>query len=458
MTKLAILLLLLPCAVRAGVFPYPVQKKTLPNGLDVLVIETPEFKDVLSYNTMVLAGSGKEEERGATGLAHLFEHILFTHRLGGKDGGYNDAINKMGADNNAWTWFDVTYYHPLTFKENLYKLAGLESARFKGLDITEKIFQTETGAVLGEYRKVASHPSMKMEERLFDLLYPNHPYGHTTMGYYEDVVDMPKHYEAAKRFYDAYYRPNNCVIIVAGDVKAEDVFKAVEDHYSDWKPKPVPALKDKGPEPSGDRREHVGWDSDVAPQVWVAYRMPAFKPGTPEGAAALLLDELLVSPAAPLYKRLRYEKQTASGLGLEEGASGFESADPRAIVVSAELYKEKLTASGTYYDDVAGDIEKGLDDLKDFSKQPGAADLLKVVQSKYRYDFLADLSSPRNIASEMAHFYRFDRDPRVLDRLLDAVAALKPEDVDRLAQTYFTPENRVVLTMSYDPASRKGGK
>jgi predicted Zn-dependent peptidase len=99
-----------------------------------------------------------------------------------------------------------------------------------------------------------------------------------------------------------------------------------------------------------------------------------------------------------------------------------------------------------------------MDDLKEFSKQPGAAELLKTVQSKYRYDFLGQLSSPRNIANVMAQYYRFGRDPKVLDRLLDAVAALKPEDIDRLARTYFTPENRVVLTMSYDPAAQKGGK
>ena len=67
-------------AAHAQFFPYPVHKKTLPNGLDVIVIETPEFKDVLSFNTMILAGSGRENEKGRTGLAHLFEHIIFRHK------------------------------------------------------------------------------------------------------------------------------------------------------------------------------------------------------------------------------------------------------------------------------------------------------------------------------------------------------------------------------------------
>ena len=142
------------------VFPYAIHKRTLANGLDVIVIETPEFKDVLSYNTLVLAGARNETESGKTGLAHLFEHILFRHRYGGEEGGYEERMSRLGTHNNAWTWFDVTFYHPLTFTSNLTgkhlrteDLPGvlpLESSRFSGLDFDEKIFKTETGAVLGE--------------------------------------------------------------------------------------------------------------------------------------------------------------------------------------------------------------------------------------------------------------------------------------------------------------------
>jgi zinc protease len=143
-------------AAPTKVFPYPIHKKTLANGLDVIVIETPEFKDVLSFNTIVHAGARNEVEKGKTGLAHLFEHILFRHRWDGKENGYEDAMSRLGAHNNAFTNYDVTYYHPLTFTSNLTgrgDLPGvlqLESARFKALDFTEKIFRTEAGAVLGE--------------------------------------------------------------------------------------------------------------------------------------------------------------------------------------------------------------------------------------------------------------------------------------------------------------------
>jgi zinc protease len=448
-----------PAEPAKKVFPYPILKRTLPNGLDIVVIETPEFKDVLSYNTLVLAGARNEVEKGKTGLAHLFEHILFRHRWKGKDGGYDDLMSRLGTHNNAYTWFDVTYFHPLTFTENLISrkvgdetLPGvlpLEAARFTGLDFTEKIFKTEAGAVLGEYRRVASNPSLRMSERLFALMFPHHPYGHETIGYYEDVVNMPNVYEAAVRFYDTYYRPNNCVLVIAGDVKADDLFAKLEPYYRDWPRKDVPPIVPKGEPPKQEQREHIPWDADVAPLVWVAYRMPAYKTGASETAVTQLLGELLVSQAAPLYKKLRFEKQTASAFGFGEGTRGFESFDPRLVILSAQLYKDKYAQRGqAYFDEVAGDINAAMDDLKRFSKQKDAKQLLDTLKSKYRYDFLAAMSSPATIAENFAWYYRFDRDPEVFEKMLQSVERLTPLDIESFAKKYFVPENRAILTLA----------
>lgn len=433
----------------AGVLSYPVHKKTLPNGLDVVVVETPEFKDVLSFNTLIMAGSGKEEEKGASGLAHLFEHILFRHRAGGVEGGYDDAMTRLGTHNNAWTSSDVTFYHPLTFARNLADVAALEGGRFVSLDFSEKTFKTEAGAVLGEYRRGASSPSQKMDETLCELQWPGHPYGHTTIGYFADVQAMPEHFGSAKAFYDTWYRPNNAAVVVVGDVKADDAFAAVERTYGAWKPQAVPSVKAPAAREPGERRGHVAWDSDVAPALWVSYRTPAFTLGSRSSAAALLLPELLVSPAAPLYKKLRYEKQTASELGTTEGASGLESDAPRALTVAATLFKDKhAQRGGEYFSEVERDIEEGVEALKDFSKQPAAKELLETVKSKYRYDFLAGLSSPERIGSTLAWYYRFTRDPAALDALLGSVAQVEPADIDAFAREHFNAEGRAVVTMA----------
>lgn len=448
------------------VFAYAVHKKTFPNGLDVLVVATPEFKSVLSYNTLVMAGSRNELEKGKTGLAHLFEHILFRHAYAGQPGGYQDLMERLGTHNNAWTWFDVTYYHPLSFSTNLpgRKLgaeqlpgvAELEAARFRALDFNEKIFKTETGAVLGEYRRNSSFPTLKMSEHLLALAFPDHPYGHETIGYYEDVLDMPNHYEAARAFYDTYYRPNNCVVVVTGDVKAEEVFAQLEPLYRDWQPKPVPPVPAAAPL-QGPKRDHVDWPADVAPRLYVAHRLPRFQTGSVEAAVGQLLGELLVSRSASLYKKLRYEKQTASEFAFGEGTQGFESFDPRLVILDAQLFKEPYTQRGAaYFDEVVRDIGQGLEDLKRFSRQKDARQLLQTLKSKYRYDFLAAMSSPASIAQNLAWYYRFDRDPEVFEKLLASVERLEPRDIDAFAQKYFVPQNQVIITMAHGPAKAGG--
>ena len=438
------------------VFPYPIHKRTLENGLDVVVIETPEFKDVLSYNTLVLAGARNEIEPGKTGLAHLFEHILFRHRYKGEDGGYDKWMMRLGTHNNAWTWFDVTYYHPLTFTANLTGdkdspgLLELESSRFTAIDFDEKTFRTEAGAVLGEYRRSASFPSSKMSERMLALLFPHHSYGHTTIGTLEDVMDMPNEYEAALKFYSDYYRPNNCIMVVAGDVRAKEIFAAIESAYGGWKPKETPPIRPTGEPPRAEQREQVGWDADVAPLVWVAYRMPAFRPDTVEGAVAQILNELLVSEAAPLYKKLRYEKKTAGTLSFGEGSQGFESFDARVLTLSAQLFKDQYAAKGsTYFDDVIADMKAAMKDLARYSRKKGARGELETLKSKYRYDFLAAMSSPANISQNFAWYYRFTRDPEVFEKMLQGVAKLTPRDIDRFARKYFVPENSAILTLSF---------
>ena len=146
-------------------FPYQVSTKTLPNGLTVIVIATPEFKDAVTYSTVVLAGSRNETQKGKTGLAHLFEHIMFRHEFNGKAGGYEELMRRMGADNNAWTDYDLTFYHPTTFSENLVGpikrpdgdipgLIELEASRFKHLTLDRKTFEVEAGR---RARRISTH-------------------------------------------------------------------------------------------------------------------------------------------------------------------------------------------------------------------------------------------------------------------------------------------------------------
>lgn len=440
------LLAAMAASAHAQFFPYPVQKKTLPNGLDVIVIETPEFKNVLSFNTLILAGSGRENEKGRTGLAHLFEHIIFRHDHDTPQA-YQAAVEKMGAFNNAYTWYDITYYHPLTFTSNLEQLAALEGSRFRELRYSERVFRTEAGAVYGEYRRNASDPGLRLEEVLGDLMYgPAHGYGHTTIGYLDDVRDMPNAYKSAVAFYDAYYRPNNAFVVVAGDVKADAVFAAVEKNFGSWKNKKTPVQPDPKPI-SGPKKQHEVWESDIPPRVMVAYMIPPYVPGSAEAATMDVMSDLMGGETAPLFRKLRYDEQVASDLGVDNVSSvGF---DARPLATYVTVAKDKYDAQGkALLDRIDKDVASAFEALSTFSSQPDSAARLESIKSQLRYDILASFNSPANIAENFAGYYRFTRDPQVLEKVAAAIAALKPSDVDAFAKKYFTPKNRVSITLA----------
>ena len=439
-----------------GVFPYAVEKITLDNGLDILLVEMPEFKDVLSFNMLVLAGARNETQKGKTGFAHLFEHLMFQHRYGGEAGGYADAINRLGAHNNAWTWFDITYYHPLTFTANLDNktlpsgdtmtgLLELEASRFMALDFDEAIFKTATGAVMGEYRNNASNPGRAMAEEQLRLAFPRHSYGHTTIGYYDDVVAMPEQYEHARWFYDTYYRPNNCVLVVAGDIRKADILPKLEQAFASWEAKETPAIDLEDPPQTAENRGHVDWDAAVPPRISVAYKGPRFITGTKESAVMQILSELLTSRSAPLYQQLRFEKQSASSLFL----SAPDSFDRYLIDLGARLFADKYSSGGAaYLEETEADMVQGFEDLKTFASSAGAAEVLETVKSKFKYDLLGQLNSPANVAQNLAWFYRFERDPQVIDKLVASIQQLTPQDIEAFAATYFVPENRTVVTLT----------
>jgi zinc protease len=429
-----------------GFFPYPVHREVLPNGLHVLAIPMPEFQDVLSYNVMVLAGARNETVKGQSGLAHLFEHLMFRHMYGGEVNGYDAAIGALGAFNNAWTWFDVTYYHPVTFAQNLDRLHALEVSRFRELEFTEKIFKTEAGAVMGEYRNNAASPNLRLSEVVLAAMYGDYGYGHTAMGYLEDVADMPNEYEAANKFYTDFYRPNNVLFVVSGDVTAEGVFTRAREGYGTWEPADLP---DPGEAPpvDGPKHEHVDWPVEVPPRVQLCFRMPPHATGSVPTAVGQLLPELLASETAPLYQLLRSQKKTASSLSL--GRQQYESFGPGPFRLEAVLFQDQYTARGReLLDEALADMLAAVEELKNFSQRTDAQELLDTLASKYQYDLLSGLDSPARAAAAFSWHYRFERDLQVFDKLVASVQALTPADVDRFARTYFVDTNRVVVTLT----------
>ncbi len=188
------------------IFPYPVTKTVLENGLTVLTIPY-DSPGLVAYYTVVRTGSRNEVEAGHSGFAHFFEHCMFRGTVKYPADKYNDILKRLGADSNAFTTDDWTCYHIVASSDALETLADIESDRFMNLKYSEEAFKTESGAILGEYNKNYSIPFESMFETLQNTAFTTHTYKHTTMGFLSDIRDMPNQYQYSLKFLDRFYRP-----------------------------------------------------------------------------------------------------------------------------------------------------------------------------------------------------------------------------------------------------------
>jgi zinc protease len=435
-----------PQPASQDVFPYPIHETTLGNGLRVVVIPY-DSPGIVAYFTVVRAGSRNEVEAGHSGFAHFFEHMMFRGTEKYPPTAFNDILKRMGADNNAFTTDDYTNYYTIGPASSLPTIMDMESDRFKNLKYTEDAFKTESLAVLGEYNKSASNPGQPMEEKVRDLAFQKHTYKHTTIGFIADVKAMPGYYAYSRQFFDRFYRPENVVVLVVGDVQPEKVFALAKQDYGDWKTgyKEVKIT----PEPPQPKRQeaHIDWPNPGRPQMVVTYHTPAFATATVDTAALSILADLLFSESAPLYQDLVVQKQWVDSL---QGAND-DHRDAFLFEMTAQVKSEDLVPK------VKQTIDQYVDQLK---KQPVDRQRLERVKSHLRYAFAVSLDSPGAIAFQAARAIALTGDVHTLSRIYEEFQKVTPEDIQRVAKKTFRPENETFVTLSHPGSAQpaKGGK
>src|SRR3954447_3797653 len=150
------------------IFPYPIRETTLENGLRVISVAY-DSPGIIAYYTVVRTGSRNEVEKGLSGFAHFFEHMMFRGTDKFPQERYNDVLKALGANSNAFTTDDWTCYHLTVPASALEKVIEIESDRFRNLKYDEPSFQKEARAVLGEYNKGASSPLLLLNEAMQDV-------------------------------------------------------------------------------------------------------------------------------------------------------------------------------------------------------------------------------------------------------------------------------------------------
>jgi predicted Zn-dependent peptidase len=225
----SILLLLLPAFITSlHAADYPGKSVTLKNGLKVIVCEKPD-NDFVEFEVWYRAGS-KDEKPGIRGMAHLFEHMMFrgTAKYPGKS--VFENVEKVGGEVNAYTTFDRTVYHEYVPVSALEKMMDIESDRMANLVVTQEILNTEREVVGEELRNGTNNWYQKMNSDRYPFIYPKgYPYEVDVIGFLDEITKFTA--PQCMEFFNNYYSPNNAFIVVAGNVKAEEVFAMAEKYF-----------------------------------------------------------------------------------------------------------------------------------------------------------------------------------------------------------------------------------
>jgi zinc protease len=420
------------------VFPYPYELKTLDNGLRVVVVPTDSPGWFALYE-LVGVGSRDEVEKGHSGFAHFFEHIMFRGTKRFPSAARTALLSDLGVDESGYTTDDFTVYHLQGPTTALPQVMELEGDRWQHLEYAEDAFKTESQAVLGEYNKNFSNPDNKASERLADLAYDQHTYKHTTMGFLEDIRKMPERFAYSRKFFERFYTPDDVVIVLAGDVRNEAVHALVQQHFGAWKGKRAKTdLKDEPPL-TQERRAHVDWDNPTQPRLHVAWRAPS-SARDPKGAAlALVLSGYLLSESSPLYRALVLDERL-----VEDLSSWYEPHKDATLFPVVVRLKEQ-----TDPDVVLARVQAAFDDVA-----AGKIDAtrLEAAKSHLRYELLMRLTSAHDIAGALVYATGPTMDPAGVDRLYAEVRAATAADLAAFAKERFGARQRAVVTLATKPA------
>ncbi len=419
------------------ILPFNAVEKTLPNGLQVIVVPTG-FPNLVSLQIPVQTGSRNEVEPGKSGFAHFFEHMMFRGTEKFPSEKYQEILTKAGAQSNAYTSDDLTNYHMTFAKDDLETMLMIEADRFKNLNYSVEDFKTEARAILGEYNKNSANPVQKLFEVLSDTAYTTHTYKHTTMGFIRDIEDMPNQYEYAKVFFSRWYRPEYTTVIVAGDVDPQKTLGLVEKYWGDWKPGAFKLDIPAEPAPTGPKYANVTWEGETLPWLIVAFHGPAFSDATKDFAAADMLLDLWFGPTSDLYKKLVEQEQIVDDFGVFFGPNK----DPGLIPIYARLKK----AGDAAY--VRDEILKTVAAARNTSVD---AQRLRDAKSNARYSFVRRLDNTGAIAGTVAQFAHFFRSYETLNNLYGRYEELTPDDLQAAARAWFTDARMVVTTLAHDP-------
>lgn len=306
---------------------------TLPNGMQVVVIpdhRTPVVTQMIWYKV----GSA-DETPGKSGLAHFLEHLMFKGTAKHPAGEFSQTVLRVGGNENAFTSTDYTGYFQRVPREQLPKMMEFEADRMTGLVLKDENVLPERDVVLEEFNmRVANNPDARLTEQIMASLYLNHPYGRPVIGWRQEIEKLDR--EDALAFYKRFYAPNNAILVIAGDVEANDIRPLVERTFGEIPAQPaipVQRLRPQEPTPAAPRTVTLSDPRVEQTSLRRYYLVPsATTAAAGESPALDVLAQLMGGGAnSYLYRALVIDRPLAISAG-----AGYQgtSLDPSQFVIS----------------------------------------------------------------------------------------------------------------------------
>lgn len=303
------------CAESPGVFN--AKSFTLDNGLQVVLVENHRAP-ILTHMIWYKVG-GADDPPGKSGLAHMFEHLMFkgTENMG--PGEFSKRVRAMGGEDNAFTSYDYTAYFQTIASKHLETVMEMEAERMRHLTMPPQEFASEQKVVMEERRqRTENDPRARFFEQLDYTLFPHHPYGIPLIGWMSEIENLTR--KDARQFYNRWYAPNNAVLIVSGDVTLEKLQALAEQYYGPLKLNPSLHQSRQRPELAdfqGDTRSIYTHPRVKQPLVVRLIRIPSASHDKKVALALQILEKILAGgPTTRLYQSLVVKQKLASSAGL----------------------------------------------------------------------------------------------------------------------------------------------
>jgi predicted Zn-dependent peptidase len=427
---LALPLLLAPVTAYGGT-EIEIHRYSLDNGLTLLVLEDHSLP-IISYQVWYRVGS-RNERPGITGISHLFEHMMFkgSKKFGPED--HARLVNANGGSLNAFTTEDVTAYFENLPADRLELAIELEAERQANLAINEQNLESERQVVKEERRLRTDNSNFgRLIEQLQAIAYQQHPYQWPVVGWMSDLDRITV--EDCVDYFHTHYAPNNTTVVVVGDVVPDEVFRLVRKHYRKMKAgPPADAGFTKEEEQKGERRAIFRKPAQL-PWLGIAYHIPE---ETHEDAFVLeVIDNILSSgKSSRIYQDLVYDREMA--------LFAFSTADLRIdpglfFVVVGDIKPEHTPA----------EVEAAVKaQLRRLAEEPVTEAELQKAKNQLEAGFVFDLQSNFGKGMQIARSFLFAGDPYYFRNVVDKYRAVTPEDIMRVAGTYFRDDNATVVTL-----------